>query len=128
MTHGSLAVDSVFGFKQFERAGASYRFVGYVQKGAVRFIKTLPNTNPPSTFTIGTQTAWIEVLYSDRAADFIVESKNESLTTVTVLWGKVRVRNISPQTKESRILTSCQEVDVERDQEPVTSNGFRPTP
>ena len=118
VTHGSLTADSVFGFKQFERAGASYRFVGYVQKGAVRFIKTLPNTNPPSTFAIGTQTAWIEVLYSDRAADFIVESKNESITTVTVLWGKVRVRNISPETKESRILTSCQEVDVEKDQEP----------
>jgi hypothetical protein len=118
VTEGSLAADSVFGFKQFTRAGASYRFVGYVQKGTVRFIKTLPNTNPPSTFTIGTHTAWIEVLYSDRAADFIVESKNESLTTVTVLWGKVRVRNISPQTKESRVLTSCQEVDVERDQEP----------
>ena len=28
------------------------------------------------------------------------------------------MRNISPQTKESRVLTSCQEVDVERDQEP----------
>ncbi len=118
VTHGSLGSDSVFGFKQFERAGASYRFVGYVQKGTVRFIKTLPNTNPPSTFTIGAHTAWIEALYSDRAADFIVESKNEALTTVTVLWGKVRVRNVSPQTKESRVLTSCQEVDVERDQEP----------
>ena len=118
VTHGSLGADSVFGFKQFTRAGASYRFVGYVQKGTVRFIKTLPNTNPPSRFTIGSHTAWIEVLYSDRAADFIVESKNESITTVTVLWGKVRVRNISPETKESRILTSCQEVDVEKDQEP----------
>jgi hypothetical protein len=118
VTHGSLGADSVFGFKQFTRAGASYRFVGYVQKGTVRFIKTLPNTNPPSTFTIGTHTAWIEVLPSDRAADFIVESKNESLTTVTLLWGKVRVRNVSPEIKESRILTSCQEVDVERDQEP----------
>ena len=118
VTHGSLGAESVFGFKQFERAGASYRFVGYVQKGSVRFIKTLPNTNPPSTFIIGTHTAWIEVLQSDRAADFIVESKNESLTTVTVLWGKVRVRNVSPEIKESRILTSCQEVDVERNQEP----------
>jgi hypothetical protein len=118
VTHGSLGADSVFGFKQFTRAGASYRFVGYVQKGTVRFIKTLPNTDPPSKFIIGTHTAWIEVLYSDRAADFIVESKNLSLTTVTVLWGKVRVRNISPQTKESRVLTSCQEVDVERNQEP----------
>jgi Cys-rich repeat protein len=118
VTHGSLGADSIFGFKQFERAGASYRFVGYVQKGTVRFIKTLPNTNPPSKFMIGAQTAWIEVLYSDRAADFIVESKNEALTTVTVLWGKVRVRNVSPEIKESRVLTSCQEVDVERDQEP----------
>jgi len=118
VTHGSLGADSVFGFKQFTRAGASYRFIGYVQKGTVRFIKTLPNTNPPSTFTIGAHTAWIEVLPSDRAVDFIVESKNESLTTVTVLWGKVRVRNVSPETKEFRILTSCQEVDVERDQEP----------
>ena len=118
VTHGSLGADSIFGFKQFERAGASYRFVGYVQKGTVRFIKTLPNTNPPSTFSIGTHTAWIEVLPSDRAADFVVESKNEALTTVTVLWGKVRVRNVSPNMKEYRVLTSCQEVDVERDQEP----------
>jgi len=118
VTEGSLGADSVFGFKQFERAGASYRFVGYVQKGTVRFIKTLPKTNPPSTFNVGTRTAWIEVLESDRAADFIVESKNESLTTVTVLWGKVRVKNVSPEIKESRILTSCQEVDVEKEQEP----------
>jgi hypothetical protein len=118
VTHGSLGADSVFGFKQFSRTAASYQFVGYVQKGTVRFIKTLPNTDPPSTFIIGTHTAWIEVLQSARAADLIVESKNESLTTVTVLWGKVRVKNVSPETKESRILTSCQEVDVERDQEP----------
>ncbi|MEW6112956.1 MAG: hypothetical protein AB1664_12570 [Thermodesulfobacteriota bacterium] len=118
VTHGSLGADSVFGFKEFERAGASYRFVGYVMKGSVRFIKSLPKTDPPSSFIIGTHTAWIEVLPSDRAADFIVQSMNEALTTVTVLWGKVRVRNVSPETKEFRVLTSCQEVDVERDKEP----------
>lgn len=118
VTHGSLGADSVFGFLQFERVGASYRFVGQIRKGSVRFIKSLPPTSPPSTFTISTHTAWIEVLPSDRAADFVVQSQNESLTTVTVLWGKVRVRNASPEIKESRILTSCQEVDVEKGREP----------
>ncbi len=118
VAHGSLGADSVFGFVDFRRTGPSYRWVGHVPKGSVRFIKSLPRTNPSSQFIIATPTAWIEVLYSDRAADFIVQSSDRSLTTVTVLWGKVRVRNVSDDFAETRILSSCQEVDVQRDEEP----------
>ncbi len=55
---------------------------------------------------------------TDRAADFVVETVDDSRTTVTVIWGKVKVRSISDQFKEERVLTSCQEVDVEKDKEP----------
>lgn len=118
MTHGSLAADSVFGFLEFQRRGPSYRFIGQVPKGSVRFIKKMPLTDPPSSFILATPTGWIEVLNTDRAADFVVQSVNNALTTVTVIWGRVKVKNISPDFTETRILSSCQEVDVERDKEP----------
>jgi hypothetical protein len=118
VTHGSLGAESLFSFMQFQRTGASYQVIGQVPKGSVRFIKKLPTTDPPSAFIIVTPTAWIEVLPTDRAADFVVQSINQALTTVTVLWGKVRVKNVSDKLKETRVLTSCQEVDVEREKEP----------
>lgn len=117
-THGSLGADSIFGFLEWQRIGYAYRFVGKVTQGTVRFIKQIPPTDPPSKFIIATPTAWIEVIPTDRAADFVVHAADKSLTVVTVLWGKVKVKNISTDLKETRILTSCQEVDVERDKDP----------
>lgn len=118
VTHGSLGENTVFGFAGFQKIGTATKFVGKVNKGIVRFIKRLPMTDPPSTFSIATPTAWIDVAATERAADFVVETIEESRTTITVIWGKVRVRNIMDQAKEERILTSCQEVDVEKDREP----------
>jgi hypothetical protein len=118
VTHGSLGEHTLFGFAGFQRTGSAVTFVGQVNTGIVRFIKKLHPTDPPSAFIIVTPTARIEVIPTDRAADSMVETVKESRTTVTVLWGKVKVRNISEQFKEERILTSCQEVDVEKDKEP----------
>jgi Cys-rich repeat protein len=116
--HGSLGENSVFGFVSFQRISLASKFVGQVPKGIVRFIKKLPRTDPPSSFSIATPTAWIEVVETDRAADYVVETTDDSRTTITVIWGQVRVRNISDQLASERILSSCQEVDVEKDKEP----------
>ncbi len=116
--HGSLGEQSVFGFSGFQRAGPATNFVGQINTGIVRFIRNLTPTEPRSSFVIVTPTARIEVIRTDRAADFVVETVKGSRTTVTVLWGKVKVRNRAKQFKEERILTSCQEVDVEKDKEP----------
>lgn len=117
-THGSLGENTIFGFASFQKSGASAQFTGQVNKGIVRFIKKLPMTDPPSRFSVRTPTAWIDVMPTDRAADFVLETVDESRTTVTVIWGEVKVRNVSEQLKEERVLTSCQEVDVEKDKEP----------
>lgn len=118
VTHGSLGEHSVFGFLNFHRVSLSSNFVGQVPKGIVRFIKRLPRTDPPSSFSIATPTAWIDVVPTDRAADFVVETHDESRSTITVVWGEVRVKNVSEKLVKERILTSCQEVDVEKDQDP----------
>lgn len=118
VTHGSLGEHTVFGFAEFQSIGPAFDFVGQLNTGIIRSIKNLPPTEPQSTSVTITPTARIEVIPTDRAADYVVETQKESRTTVTVLWGKVRVRNISNQFQEERVLTSCQEVDVEKDQEP----------
>ena len=43
---------------------------------------------------------------------------DQSLSTVTVIWGEVRVKNISDKLHQERVLRSCQQVDVEKDKEP----------
>jgi Cys-rich repeat protein len=116
--HGSLGEDTVFGFAGFQSTGPTVNFVGQINTGIVRFIKTLPLTEPPSTFVTVTPTARIEVIPTDRAADYMVETAKGSRTTVTVLWGKVKVRNRAKKFKEELTLTSCQEVDVEKDKDP----------
>ncbi len=84
-------------------------------------------TDPPSTFSVATPTAWIDVIHTDRAADFVVETVEESRTTITVIWGQVRVRNISDQAKEERILTSCKRWTLRRIENLARSDGCHPT-
>ncbi len=117
-THGSLGENTVFGFSGFQTLSQTTHFIGQLDKGIARFISKLPPTEPPSTFAVATPTAWIEVLLTDRAADFVVQTIEKSRSTVTVIWGQVSVRNISAEFKERRVLTSCQEVDIEKDKEP----------
>jgi Cys-rich repeat protein len=118
VTHGSLGEHTVFGFARFQSTGPAVNFTGQLNTGIVRLLKTLPPTEPPSSFVTITPTARIDVLPTDRAADYVVQTDKESRTTVTVLWGRVKVRNIAEEFKEERVLTSCQEVDVEKDKEP----------
>lgn len=85
----------------------------------VRFIRDLPKSTPRSHFIISTPTAIIEVLPTDRPADFVVEvSKDQKFTTVYGIWGAVKVRQLFAEFVQERIVRSCQRVDVEEDKEP----------
>jgi hypothetical protein len=124
--HASLGENSSLEFIRFDQNGETSIFSAGEGQGLIRYIKKLPQTNPPSSFSIITPTAIIEVLPSDRAADFVVEVVRDDLITVYGIWGAVKVRNISPQFKQERIVTSCQKVDVQRDKEPSPVMGVGP--
>ena len=114
----SLGRDSLLGFIAFDQVGPASNFVGSVSKGMVRFIRKLPITEPESSFTTITPTALIQVIPTDRAADYVVSVIDENHMSVTVIWGAVMVRNISEQFTQERQVTSCQMVIVEKDKEP----------
>jgi hypothetical protein len=105
-------------------------FLGSVVNGIVRMNVQLPQANPAPDHTIATATALTEVLPSVDPADFVVETDGRTQTTITVIWGKLRVRNVSESFVQERILRSCQRVVVELEQEPspivgVSSNELR---
>ncbi|MGO9567092.1 MAG: hypothetical protein ACLP5H_06080 [Desulfomonilaceae bacterium] len=114
----SLGADSLFGFIAYGQEGPASSFVGSVPKGIIRFIRKLPATQPESSFTIITPTALIQVLPTDRAADYVVSVIDDNHTAVTVIWGTVIVRNIAEQLIQERQVTSCQMVIVEKDKDP----------
>ncbi len=122
----SLGEKSAFQFIRYEYRNNEETFVGETSQGLVRFIKELPRTNPPSSFTITTPTALVEVIMADRAADFVIEIIDERHTTVYGIWGAVKVRNISSKFQEERIVRSCQKVDIEFEREPSPIQGVSP--
>ncbi|MFH0822713.1 MAG: hypothetical protein V2B18_08160 [Pseudomonadota bacterium] len=123
----SLGESSALEFVRFDEDGTSSDFSGVVGQGMVRFIKDLPRSVPLSRFIISTPTAGIEVLSTDRPADFVVEVREDrKLTTVYGIWGAVKVRHMSGQFVQERIVRSCQRVDVEDDKEPTQVIGVSP--
>ncbi len=112
-----LGQDSELTFSSYTEDRNSSLFSAEIYSGIARFRKKLPVTTPESGFTIFSPSATVDVISTDRAADFFVEILHNKVR-VTVLWGRVRVKNISDQFPEERILSSCQQVSVEADQNP----------
>ncbi len=94
-----------------------------VSEGIVRFRKRLEKTDPPSSYTISTPTAMISVLPEDRTADFVVNVYSRKKTSVTVIWGKVSVKNLRDDLPGERIVEACRKVDVEEDKPPTRPVG-----
>jgi hypothetical protein len=119
----SMGEKSRFEFLRFDKQNDAEFFVGEMPRGLIRFIKELPRTTPQSSFTVTTPTALIEVMLSDRAADFVIEVNNDRRTTIYGIWGAVKVRHISTNFQQERIVRSCQKVDVDIDKEPSPVQG-----
>lgn len=117
-SHLSLAGDSeIYIFDSSTERTASH-FGADLSSGAARFIKKLENTIPASSYTITTATALISLDPSDRPSDFVVTVHNSGRTSVTVLRGKVRVKNVIGNLSLERTAESCEMVDVGQGKEP----------
>lgn len=67
----------------------------------------------PTPFTVSTAVASIQPESYDQPVDFIVESYDPSSTVITVVAGRVRVRNLAVSPSQEQIISSCQNVYIE---------------
>ncbi|MBI5249394.1 MAG: FecR domain-containing protein, partial [Desulfomonile tiedjei] len=117
-SHNSMGQLSEIYYYDFEKSGPASFFGADMSGGTIRFIKKLPKTSPASAYILTTPTAIIQVEPTDRPADFVISVYNPKQTTVTVVWGRVRVKNVLEELKTERVLTSCQSVDIDEGKEP----------
>lgn len=121
-SHNSLGELSEINIYDFERQNAAQYYGADVTSGLIRFVKKLAETNPLSSYTVTTPTAIINVESGDKA-DFVVRVFSQKRTTVTVIWGKVRVKNVSEDLATERMVGSCRRVDVEENKIPSQVMG-----
>jgi len=125
----SLGGSSEIYFYDFDRQGSAQFYGADVTSGLIRFVKKLTQTTPPSSYTVTTPTAIINVQPGD-PADFVVQVLGQKRTTVMVIWGKIRVKNVLDDIPTERVLTSCRRVDIEESKPPsrvmgVSSNTLK---
>lgn len=117
-SHASLGENSELYIFDFARDKTATFFGADVSSGSTRFIKKLQDTNPGSSYTITTPTAMINVDPSDRLTDFVVIVHSTRKTTITVVRGQVRVKNISENLTLERLVDSCRMINVEEGKDP----------
>ncbi len=142
----SLGAGVEFKFNHFVRSGSVSRFHGHLGRNPARFIVRFGRNNPGDSedsfqerskgsfsYVITTPTAHVEVVPEGDLADFVVEALAPGQTSVKVIWGKVRVRNIRAalggdqnpkRLHEVREVRSCQMVYVKADEEPSPVLGI----
>ncbi len=121
----SLAQESIVFLNDFGVEQKATYFHGHVAKGLVRLVKKLRVTKPSSSYVITTPTALIAVEPTDEEADFLVEVLSELQTNLTVLHGKVRLKNIVEEIPGERMLEAGQTALVVAGKEP--SSVFQST-
>ncbi len=114
----SLAPESIVFINDFGTEKDATYFHAHAAKGLVRFFKKLPATVPPSSCVITTPTALITVQPTEAAVDFLVEVLSELQTTVTVLHGKVNLKNILENIPAERLIEPGQTALVVAGKEP----------
>ena len=117
----SLGAESSLKFFAYHAHEAGSAFVGGMQRGSARFVKKLHNTNPASAFIVATPTALVQVVPTEEAADFVIQVIDSQRTIVTVLWGKVVVKNIAEELTQARLLRSCRSTLIEQGRPPLPS-------
>ncbi len=122
-SHASMGEDSeMYIFDSGIDQQATF-FGSDVSAGSIRFIKKLRETKPPSSYTVTTPTAMINVDPSEKPADFVVTVHGPKRTTVTVIRGQIRVKNLSENLTLERLVDSCKSVFVEEGKEPSRPVG-----
>jgi uncharacterized protein YjbI with pentapeptide repeats len=71
----------------------------------------------PLPFSVTTAVESIEPLSYDEPVDFIVESYEPNSTVITVVAGRVKIRNLAVTPPQEQIVSSCQNVYLEEGQD-----------
>ena len=118
----SLGEYSEIYYYDFDHKDAAHYCGAELTSGSIRFVKKLAETKPPSAYTVTTPTSIINVEPGE-TADFIVRILNQKRTTVTVISGKIRVKNVLEDIPAERTVTACRRVDVEESRHPTGTMG-----
>ena len=118
----SLGEYSEIYYYDFDHKDAAHFYAADVTSGSIRFMKKLAETKPPSAYTVTTPTSIINVEPGE-TTDFIVRILNQKRTTITVISGKIRVKNVLEDIPAERTVTACRRVDVEESMPPTETMG-----
>ncbi len=83
-------------------------------EGILRMVVDRPGVSRPAPYSVTTAVASIQPESYDQPVDFIVESYDPGSTVVTVVTGRVRVKNLTVTGSREQIVSSCQNVYIER--------------
>ncbi len=118
----SLGEYSEIYYYDFDHKDAAHFFAADVTSGSVRFVKKLAETSPPSAYTVTTPTSTINIEPGE-TADFVVRILNQKRTTVSVISGRIRVKNVLEDIAAERTVTACTRVDIEEGMPPAGTMG-----
>ena len=81
--------------------------------GMLRLAFDQPGPGRPVPYSVTTAVASIQPESFDQPVDFIVESYDSTATVVTVVAGRVKVRNLTIPSSQEQIVSSCQNIYIE---------------
>ncbi len=84
-----------------------------IADGILRLVLDRPGVTPPVPYSVTTAVASIQPESYDQPVDFIVESYDSTATVVTVVAGRVKVRNLTVTSSQEQTVSSCQNIYIE---------------
>ena len=102
---------------EVEDAGTVYRL--QLVEGLVRVTHHAQQAHPDLMYEVVTPVGAVSPARIDEPADFVVEVYEPAKTTITVISGKVRVKNPRPEGWGQRIVSACQSVTIEEGKDAV---------
>jgi hypothetical protein len=93
-------------------------------QGIVRFTTDENVTNPAFAYTVVTPTVAIRPDTAGQPVDYVVEVDDPSTTILTVLSGKVRVKDNSNGTSKENVYESCKTVFFTQGKEPAVTTAY----
>ncbi len=102
---------------EVEDANTVYRL--QLVEGLVRVTHHAQQAHPDLMYEVVTPVGAVSPARIDEPADFVVEVYEPAKTTITVISGKVRVKNPRPGGWGQRIVSACQSVTIEEGKDAV---------
>ena len=102
---------------EVEDANTVYRL--QLVEGLIRVTHNAQQAHPDLMYEVITPVGAVSPARIDEPADFVVEVYEPAKTAITVISGKVRVKNPRPEGWGQRIVSACQSVTIEEGKDAV---------